>query len=225
MKNTVIRVISAFMAASVLLVTCSCGKTAGKKTEGPAQPDIKNSTAVIEYTSVDKDGKETEKSTVTKLEIPDMNTPVLGLTLEEKFEKKDAQKQFEKNIESYNIDKKEYEKIIEEKEDWQTFTYCIFVTNPLAKRIAFQFVTHKNIDGVILCDDLGCEYGMGSGYGMTIALDGMVNKAKFKDEAALKEALGKMDVKLLYTFVASMDETVDDWSKVETKELKIDFSK
>ena len=228
MKNSVIKIISAVMAAGILLSTCGCkanDSTSKKTNSALTQPDVSNSTAVIEYPTTDTNGKESVVTKVDDVQTPDINMPVLGLTLKEKFEKEGEQERFKKNIEKYKITEKEYDKIVDKASDWQTFEYDIYVTNTQSKRIAFRFIKHQNLDGIILNDDLGCEYGMGSGYGMTIAFDGVVDKTKFADEAALKDALSKMGVKLLYAYVNSADDTIDNWETVSTREMPVDFSK
>lgn len=228
MKNKVIRVISVLMAAGILLSTCGCkaNDSKNKKSDsGLTQPDVSNSTAVIEYPTTDANGKESVVTKVADVQTPDVNMPVLGLTLQEKFEKEGEKEQFKKNIDKYKISEKECDKIIDKASDWQTFEYDLYVSNTQSKRVAFRFIKHQNLDGIILNDDLGCEYGMGPGYGMTIAFDGVVDKTKFADEAALKDALSKMGIKLIYAYVTSADDTIDNWETVSTREMEIDFSK
>lgn len=228
MKNSVIKVISAVMAAGLLLSTCGCkanNSTSNKNNSALTQPDVSNSTAVIEYPTTDSKGNDTVATTVENVQTPDINMPVLGLTLEEKFEKEGEQEKFKEKIEKYSITEKEFDKMVDKAEDWQTFEYDLYVSNTQSKRVAFRFIKHQNLDGVVLCDDLGCEYGIGPGYGMTIAFDGIVDKTKYKDEAALKEALSKMGIKLLYAYVNSADDTIDNWETVSTREMPVDFSK
>lgn len=228
MKNKVIRVISVLMAAGILLSTCGCkaNDSKNKKSDsGLTQPDIANSTAVIEYPTTDTNGKESVVTKVEDVQTPDVNMPVLGLTLQEKFEKEGEQERFKKNIDKYKISEKDYDKIVDKASDWQTFEYDLYISNSQSKRVAFRFIKHQNLDGIILNDDLGCEYGISPGYGMTVGFDGVVDKTKYKDEAALKEALSKMGVKLLYAYVTSADDTIDNWETVSTREMAVDFSK
>ena len=224
-SNTIIRVISAVMSAGILLTACGCGGKKAAENLELNQPVVKDSTAVIEYTSKKADGKEVAATTIADVESPDIDQPVFGLTLTEKFEKKGAQERFMEDIKSYDIDEKEAKKIVEKAADWQTFTYSIYVANSNASRIAFQYITHESVDGIEINNDLGCEYGVPSGYGMTILIDGIVDKSKIPDELALREALSKSKINILYTYVKSMDDTVDDWNAVETKKMAINFEK
>lgn len=225
MKNRIIRIISAVMAASVLLAAYGCkdGKKAVKQEVN--MPDIKDSVARVDFTSVDQNGKEVNATTFYDVPAPDLNKAVLGLSAKETFEKEGAKENFKKNLDDYGIDDKQYEEIVNKQEDWQSYSYMFYIANSTPRRIAFRSVSHTDKDGIIINNDLGCEYGVPSGRGSTIYIEGMVDKSKYADEAAIKKALSEMNVKLNYTYVENMDDTVDDWSKVDIKTMDIDFTK
>lgn len=224
-SNKTIRIISAFMAASILFATAGCGN---KKTTSPSQelnqPKVEDNTAVIEYTSVNAEGKEEDVTTVVNINIPSINKPVTGMDLAEKLENSNEMEKFENNKENYGLDDKEFEEVVNKAENWTTFNYVFYVANSTSKRILFRKISHTSLDGVLLSNDLGCEYGVPSGSGMTITFNGLVDKSKFDSEDALMDALSKMDIKIIYTTAESINDSIDDWDSIDTKTMTVDFS-
>lgn len=224
-KNTFIRAVSAFLAAGVLLATAGCGKEKAKQLPDLSQPNVENSTAVIEYTSTNEKGEAAPATTVVDVNVPDLNKPITGLTLKEKLENKNEAQRFEKSKKSYGIDDKEYKKIVEEADEWVAFNYFFYVANSTSSRIVFRNIKYNENKDVLLDSDLGCEYGIPSGGGMTIAFTGFIKSSKYETEEALKSALAEMGVQIIYTPVESIDDSIDDWSAVESKTMDIDFTK
>lgn len=225
-NNTVIRAVSAVLAAGVLLAAAGCGgKDTKKKPEDLNQPAVENNTVVIEYPTTNEKG---EEEIVTKTDsVPSsiLNKPNTGISLAEKLENKQEKERFEKYIDSYEISEKEYKKIEEKAENWISFDYDFYVANSTSKRILFKYLTHNAKDGIIIDNDMGCEYGLPSGVGMIVSFSGYVDISKYESEEDMKAALSEMGIKIIYTSVDSMDDSIDDWSKVETKTMDIDFSK
>ena len=226
-KSTLIRVFSAVMAAGVLLGSYGCKTDESQEmTVTGEKKEITSITTVYEYTSIDSKGKEKDVTTVDTIEVPSINKAVLGPKLSEKFsDNKENKEKLKKNIANYGADEKKYEEIVNDAENWQTFTYDYYVPNPFAKRIAFRTITSKTKDGILINSDMGCEIGVPSGKAGYIMIEGMIDKNKYPDEASIKKALSEMDIGLKYVFLESVDDSVDDWSKVDTQILKIDFSK
>ena len=225
-RNTFIRVLSAVMAAGVLLGSYGCKKEEPKTPAAEGKSEITSVTTVIEYTSIDSKGKEKQMTTVDTIEDPSVNKAVLGPKLSEKFsDNKEAKDKLKEHIADYGADEKKYDEIVKDAENWQTFTYDYYVANPYAKRIAFRTITSQNKDGILVNSDVGCEVGVPSGRAAYILIDGMVDKNKYPDEESIKKALGEMDICVKYTFLESADETVDDWSKVDVRTMPLDFSK
>ena len=224
-KNTFIRAVSAFLAAGVLLATAGCGKEKAKQLPDLNQPSIENSTAVIEYTSTNEKGEETPATTVVNINVPDLNKPMTGLTLKEKLENKNEAKRFEDSKENYGLDSKEYKKLVEEADEWVAFNYVFYVANSTSSRILFRKIKYNESKDILLDTDLGCEYGVPSGGGMTIVFSGFVKSSRYETEETLKTALSEMGIQLIYTPVDSIDDSIDDWSAVETKTMDIDFTK
>lgn len=235
-KNTFIRVLSLTMAAGVILGSYGCKDTktseeTTKAAEGNSNVSVSTSelssiTTVIEYTSVNKKGKEKNATSVATIVDPGINKAHFGPLLSEKFsDDKNAKDNFKKKVDTYSIDEKKADEIIKDAENWQTFTYDYFVSNPFSKRIAFRTISSTPKDGIILDGDIGCEKGVPSGVGTYIILEGLVDTNKYKDEDAIKAALKEMKPQIEYTFVDGMDDTIDDWSAVKTKQLPIDISR
>lgn len=226
-RNTFIKTLSLVMAAGVILGSYGCKADDNKKAHiGKDKSEIPSITTIIEYTSIDNKGHEKKATNIIDNFIPEMNNKVeFGPLLSEKFsDDKDAKEQFKKNIKSYGSDEKKYEEIIKNAANWQTFTYDYYVVNPYSQRIAFRTITSTTKDGILIDNDLGCEKSIPSGKGSYILLEGMVDTSKFKDEASIKEALKAMNPQIVYTFVQSIDETVEDWSKIETKKLPMNIA-
>lgn len=224
-KNNFIRAVSIFLAAGVLLASAGCGGKTKTKTPELNQPVIENSTAVIEYTSINEKGEETNVTTVQDVNIPDLNKPVSGMSLAQKLESKNEAERFEKNKEDYNISEDEYNKIVEKADEWISFNYLFYVANSTPQRILFRNIKYNDNKDIKINSDLGCEYGVPSGSGMSIVFSGYVNSSKYESEDALKAALSEMGIQIIYTSVESIDDSVDDWSKVSTKTMDIDFTK
>ncbi len=217
------------MAAGVILGSYGCKADEKKKKDLiNEKPEISSITTIIEYTSRDNKGKEKNATKVIDDYIPEINNKVtFGPLLSEKFsDDKNAKEQFKKNIkDEYGADDNKYEEIVKDAAKWQTFTFDYYVANPFPQRIAFKKITSAAKDGILLDYYLDGERGVPSGNGTYIMLEGMVDTSKYKDEAAIKAALIEMKPQIIYTFIQSIDDTVDDWSKVDTKMLPIDISK
>jgi len=232
-KNTFIKVLSLAMAAGVILGSYGCKDSGNNEAEDTTAgtsasetTELTSVTTVIEYTSVDEKGKEKQATTVDTIVIPSINKAVLGPTVSEKIsDDKTYKDSFKKRLDDYNTDEKQYEEIVNDAENWQTFSYDYYVSNPYAKRIAFREISSKSKDGILVDGNVGCEKSIPSGKGSYIIIEGMVDKNKYKDEAAIKKALEEMDLNIEYTFVESVDDTVEDWAKVDTKQLSIDISR
>lgn len=228
-RNTFIRVLSAVMAAGILLGSYGCKKAekeGSKQPEVTGKSEITSVTTVIEYTSIDSKGKEKKMTTIDTIEDPSVNKAVLGPKLSEKFsDNKEAKEKLKKNIADYGADEKKYEEIVKDAENWQTFTYDYYVANPYAKRIAFRTITSNSKDGILVNSDVGCEVGVPSGRAAYILIDGMIDKSKYPDEESIKKALSEMDICIKYTFLENADETVDDWAKADVKTMPLDFTK
>lgn len=225
-NNTLIRLSAAIVSASILFSVAGCGKTEEKEKDLELnQLVVENSTAVIEYTSIDDKGQEVSATTVADVNAYDLNVPATGISLKEMLQNESQKRRFEMSKESYGLTDKEYEQIIAEADKWATFSYDFYVANSTAKRIAFANLEHTDKDGILIESDLGCEYGIASGHGLSIVFEGLVDSRKYSSEDELKKALSEMNIQILYTFVKSMDDNVEDWSKVEIRKMSIDFTK
>ena len=224
-KNTIIRAVSAFLAAGVLFATAGCGKEKAEQLPDLSQPNVENSTVVIEYTSKNEKGEEVPATTVLNVNTPDLNKPKTGLTLKEKLESKSEAERFEKYKENYGLDNKEYKELVEKADEWVSFNYLFYLANSTSSRIVFRKLKYNESSDVLIDGDLGCEYGIPSGGGMSIVISGFIKSSKYETEEALKAALAEMGIQIIYTPVDSIDDSIDDWSAVESKTMDIDFTK
>lgn len=224
MKNKLIRIISAVIAVSVIFGTYGCKKS--DKTgadDGSTNENI--ATSVFEYTSLNEKKKEVKAKGVVEYDKRgNYNIVRSKETLKEVIEadKEEAEK-IKKHIDNYNIDEKQYNEIIEKAEEWVTFEYSYIVVNTTPTRIAFDRLSHKNIDGVVLNDyaSVGSEVSIDSAQNAFILLEGMYDKSKYADETAVLKALKKMDINIEYIPVKSIDETISDYENPQFKKLPV----
>lgn len=221
-RNNLVRIISLLSAAAVVLSAAGC--KGGSKSKGDLQqPVFENNTAVIEYTSMGKDGKKVDASTVVDVEDELTDTYYAGLPLSKKLVGKGEKERIEKRISDFQIDENKFKEIQDNAEEWETFSYLTYVANTSAKRIAFAYVSADKDDNLIIDTNLCCEYGMNPGNGMTIEVSGFINKKAYPDKEAAKKALGKLNLKLKYAYVADENETVEDWDKADVRYLPLDI--
>lgn len=208
----------------MIVTTGGCKKTDTADNSPIKQPVVENNTAVVEFTSVDANGKEIEASTVVNTAGDFVNYYEPGIPLSKKIATEEGKAKFEKKAEDYQVSKKKLEEVENNAEKWETFSYLVLIANTTGKRMAFEYITVDRDDDLIVDTGLGCEYGIGPGNAESIEISGLVNTEKYKDEAAVKEALKALNVQLKYTYVANEDETVDDWSKADVHYSPITIS-
>ena len=137
-------------------------------------------------------------------------------------DQKDEDKFLDRN-EDLGIDKDQAQEIIDNAEKWVKFTYSIYVANTTASRVAFRKLKATNTENIIIDTDLGCEYGFNPGRGMTIYIEGLVNSTKYETEEEIIAELNEMDVDIIYAFVETDLDNVDDWSAVTTAYMPVTF--
>lgn len=219
-KNILIRVASLLLAAGVLLTAYGCKDN---KQTGLNQPTIVDNQAVIEYPSVDSEGKDVEATNVVDVDSEYVGQLNTGSSLEDAFKNESAKDKFLDRNESFGIDDEKAEEIVEEAAKWTKFSYNIYVANSNAQRVAFRTLKATNTEDIIIDTDLGCEYGFNPGKGMIIYIEGLVNSTKFETEEEIVAALNEMDIEIIYTLIDSDLDSVDDWSKVTTAYMPVTF--
>ena len=121
----------------------------------------------------------------------------------------------------YNISKEDAKKIAENSEKWIGFYCNFYVVNTNKQRISTKEIQVEAAPDIIVNKNLDCEFNFKPGNGMTLSIYGYVNSDKYSDDQSLLKALNSMNIQLVY---ALTDETsIDDWSKVTTKTMKIKF--
>ena len=220
-KNILIRAVSLVLAAGVMLTAYGCKDN--KKDSGLNQPTIENNKVVVEYTSVNEKGKEVEATNVIDINKDVVGQLNAGSSLNDTLKNDEAKDKFVNNSESLGINKEDAEQIVEEAEKWTKFSYSLYVTNSNAKRVAFRNLRATNTEDIIIEKDLDCEYGFNPGKGMMIFIEGLVNSAKYETEEEILAALNEMDIDIIYTYVESDLDSVDDWSSVTTAYMPVTF--
>lgn len=218
-KNILIRVVSAILAAGVLLTAYGCKDS---KQTGLNQPTIEDNQAVIEYPSVDSEGNEVDATNIVDID-EDVGKLNAGSSLEDAFKNEAAKDKFLNRNEDFGIDDEKAEQIVEEAAKWTKFTYSLYVANSNAQRVSFRMLKATNTEDIIIDTDLGCEYGFNPGKGMTIIIEGLVNSSKYETEEEIIAALNEMDIEIIYTLINSDLDSVDDWSKVTTAYMPVTF--
>ncbi|MBR5262741.1 MAG: hypothetical protein IKV49_02850 [Clostridia bacterium] len=220
-KNILIRAVSLILVMGVILTAYGC--KGGKENSGLAQPEINDNQAVVEFTSVNNDGKEVDATNVIEVNKDAIGNLNAGSTLADTIkDQKDEDKFLDRN-EDLGIDKDQAQEIIDNAEKWVKFTYSIYVANTTASRVAFRKLKATNTENIIIDTDLGCEYGFNPGRGMTIYIEGLVNSTKYETEEEIIAELNEMDVDIIYAFVETDLDNVDDWSAVTTAYMPVTF--
>ncbi len=244
MKNKLIRIISATMAFSVILGAYGCKKTEPAKNTGtaddpsnpsaisevvPVSGDLNKETTVFEYTSVDSNKKEVQATKVVEYDKRALyNVVRSGENLKNQLkENKDLKEKMKQHIDNYNIDEKQYEEIVKKAENWVSFDYACFITNATPTRITTDRLSHTNTDGIVLDDytSVGCEIGLDPGGYAEILLHGLYDESKYSDEAAVMDALSKMNIQVVYLPIENMDQTIDDFENPQFKTFPLTITK
>ena len=221
-KNVFIRAVSLILMACVILTAYGC-KDGGKDNIGIAQPEITGNQAVIEYTSLNDDGKEVDATNVVKVNKDSVGKLNSGSSLSDTLKDQEDEDRFLNRNEDFGISKDEAQDIVDNAEKWTKFSYSIYVANSNAKRVAFRLLKATNTENIIIDTDLGCEYGFNPGRGMHILIEGLVNSAKLKTEEEIIAELNKTDIDIIYTLIESDLDSVDDWSNVTTAYMPVTF--
>ncbi len=222
-KNKFIRAVSLILAAGVLLTAYGCKDS--EKEQELNQPVIENNTAVIEFTSIDDNGKEVEATNVVEINGDAVGKLNAGSSLSDTIKDKEDEDKFVSRNEDFGIDKDTAQDIVDKAEDWMKFSYSIYVANSHSKRIAMRTLKATNTKNVIIDTDLGCEYGFDPGKGMTIIVEGLVNSAVYETEEEIIAELNKMDIEIIYTLLdGGPEDSVDDWSEVTTAYMPLTFT-
>lgn len=222
-KNVLIRAVSLIMAVCVLLTAYGCKKSGSNG--DIVQPSVQDGTAVIDYTSTDKDGKEVDATKVVNIDDNVIGNILAGENLKDEFEDENKKDNFVSRNEDFGIDDNKANEIVENAAKWTKFTYNVYVANSNAKRVAFRALKATNTENIIIDTDLGCEYGLVPGGSMMVLIEGIVNSSKLDTEEAIIAELNEMNIEIIYTFIDDdgLQAGIDDWSKVTTSYMPVTF--
>lgn len=223
-KNVLIRAVSLIIAVCVLVTAYGCKKS--ESANGDInQPSIQDGTAVIEYTSTDKDGKEVDATKVVDVDSDSVGNLSAGENLKDEFEDENKKDKFVSRNEDFGIDDEKADEIVENAAKWTKFSYNVYIANSNAKRVAFSMLKAKNTENIIIDTNLGCEYGVVPGGSMMILIEGIVNSTALDTEEKILAELNEMDIDIIYTFIDDdgLEAGIDDWSKVTTAYMPVNF--
>lgn len=166
------------------------------------------------------------KTTTTKAHIAENIDAELamGLTVNQMFRTEEAKQSFLKDINrTYKITPQKANEILEKGNDWRAFDYTFYVTNTTKKRIYVKEIKATNGNDIVINAEMDCEYSFGPGNGMSMNFNGLFNDKKYATDEDLIEALKGANVQIVYALIEVDQWDVDDWSKVETKTLPVEF--
>lgn len=225
-KNNIVRVVAGILSLIVVLTAYGCKK--GDKNANTSinenQPVIENSTAIINYTSVNEKGKEVDVTKVADVADQGLDTVKVEASLSDKLKDDTAKQEFVDRKDDYQISDDKADEIVNNPAQWSEFSYTFYIVNPNPQMMVFAKIAASSNSDIIINTDLGCEQGLASGNGISIQISGIVNTSKYSDAEKIKAELSKMNVKVIYTLVdANKNNGIDDWNKVTTKlaEIKI----
>lgn len=220
-KNVLTRVAALVLVAGVLLTSFGCKNNEGNEESESqvhiTQPSIENGTAVIEYPSLNESGTEVMVTKVTEVNNF-INQISVGKNLAEI--NKDR---FVPRFNDFGITKAEAEEMVKEGTTWVQFSVSIYIANVKSKTASFGMIKATNKDGIMMDTKLDCEYGIPSGKATYILLNGIVDTSKYETEEAILEALGGMDIQIVYALLEETGDSVDDWSQVTTAYMPVKF--
>lgn len=177
-------------------------------------------------TTTTKKGSGNKTTTTTKLHIAENIDAELamGLTVNQMFRTDDAKQAFIKNInKTYKITPEKAKEILNKGNDWTAFDYTFYVTNTTKKRIYVKEIKATNGNDIVVNAEMDCEYSFGPGNGMSMNFNGLFNNKKYATDEDLIEALKGANVQIVYALIEVDQYDVDDWSKVQTKTLPVEF--
>lgn len=228
MKNRILKVMSALLAVMMVLTLFGCGKGGddGVSTTDSkgnlVQPEVKNSTAVINYTSINNENKEVDATNIiTSINEGSINYISTGSKLNQSLKDDEDKKDFvEKVEEQYEITDDEAQQIVDKAENWVEFTYIVYVSNTNAKAMKFRMLECNQSENVKVSKDLNCEYGLDPGKAMVIAIDGLVNLTALPTVEELEKELSTMKISIKCALVdgscvKGTAQEIENWSTVK----------
>ncbi|MBO5420388.1 MAG: hypothetical protein J6A67_00395 [Clostridia bacterium] len=229
-KNVLIRIVSLTLVGGILLTAFGCKKddtdgdpatSSQSETMGIIeQPTVENGTAVIEYPSTKPNGSTVVVSTVAT-GIDFANQFRTGKKLDKLDQvKKDR---FVERCADFGIDSAKAKELVKNGTTWMEFSVDLYIANTTSKDVALKTLKAENTKHIIVDTQLGSEYGIPSGKGMYVSVDGIVDSSKYEAEEEILAALQKMGIKLAYTTLKNSADSVDDWSKVTTAYMPVKF--
>ncbi|MDD6276809.1 MAG: hypothetical protein PUB20_08335 [Clostridia bacterium] len=231
MKNKFIKSLSLLMAVIAVIFMFGCGKndsgeTGTTKSNGKLiQPSVNNSTAVINYTSMNDENKEVNATNIiTGIDENTINYISTGSKLNQSLKTEDDKKDFVNEAEDkYGIPSDEAQEIVKNPEKWAAFSYIAFVSNTNAKCMKFRQLECESSQNIKISKELDCEYGLDPGKAMVIAIDGLVNVTELPTIEEITQELStmKINVKCVLVNGSCVSGTADEVSNWETAKYSL----
>ena len=231
-KNFLIRLVSGLLIAGVLLTSFGCKKddegettTAGTNATGElAIPSAENGTFKVDVTVYpEKVDGTTAAGATTK--VTEKTGELYYISIQKSLDtaNENMKRRLTEKPEELGIDKAKAEEMIKSGTTWKHVSIFVYVLNSNSKDAAMRYVNSKQADSLIIDTQLDTEYGIPAGRGNHIALDAYIDTSKYETEEDIIATLQGLDIKIAYTLMDNSADSVDDWSKVTTAYMPIEF--
>lgn len=222
-KNILIRVVSMALVAGVLLASFGCKKgdegqtTTVPVTEGDiALPSADNGTFKVEVTVQDiKDGTTAANATT---QVEEKTGELFHIKLVDTLDNvnENTKRHLTERTDALGIDKAKAEEMIKSGTTWYYVQIEVYILNSKSKTAAMRYVKANQTESLIVDTELETEFGIAPGRGSYITMDTYIDTSKFETEEEIISTLQSMDIKIAYTLMDSINDSVDDWSAVTT---------
>ena len=233
-KNILVRLVSVLLIVGVLLVSFGCkddeeGQTTTAAAETSATgeiavPPTENGTFKVDVTVYpEKIDGTTASGATTK--VTEKTGDLYYIRVQDSLDKasENMKNYLTTNYEKLGIDKAKAESMVKSGTTWSHVSIFVYVLNSNSKDAAMRFVEAKQTESLIIDTELDSEYGIPAGRGTHIALDAYMDTSKYEVEEEFVKVLQSMDIKVSYTLMDVSSDSVDDWSKVTTAYMTVDF--
>ncbi len=232
-KNILIRAASIILVAGVLLTSFGCKKGDEGQTTTDADtnatgelalPSAENGTFKVDVTVYPEKVDGTTKSGATT-KVTEKTGELYYISIQKSLDSvnDNMKRRLTEKAGELGIDKAKAEKMIKSGTTWKHVSVFVYILNSNSKDAAMRFVKSKQTENLIVDTELDTEYGIPAGRGNHVALDAYVDTSKFETEEEIIATLKSMDIKIAYTLMDNSSDSVDDWSKVTTAHMPVEF--
>ncbi len=231
--NILIRVTSLILVAGVLLTSFGCKKGDDEQTTTTADtnatgelalPSAENGTFKVDVTVYPEKVDGTTKSGATT-KVTEKTGELYYISVQKPLDSvsENMKRHLKEKAGDLGIDKAKAENMLKKGTTWNHVNIFVYVLNSNSKDSAMRFVESKQNESLIIDTELDTEYGIPSGRGNHIALDAYIDTSKYETEEEIIEVLKTLDIKIVYTLMNDSSDSVNDWSKVTTAYMPVNF--